>query len=564
MSKSFIHFRVSLNCLLIGMLYVTGCTSQSTAVSQVDSTAIAPTSTHEPVQITHTRTPDPSPIAQSASDTPAAQVVPTDLAYDWLQFNGDPQHSGNNTLETRISPDNAAGLQQLFQVSLPAVADGAPVYLHAVQTPQGTKDVVFVTTLEGHIVALDAATGAQVWVQQYGANGCRINLGSNACYTTSSPAIDPNHKYIYSYGLYGFVHKYQVGDGQEIKGGGWPELTTTKPFNEKGSSSLSIATASTGTSYLYATNSGYYGDRGDYQGHVTTIDLANGKQRVFNSLCSDQTVHFAQRPAAPDCANVQSGIWSRASVIYDSDTHKIYMATGNGHYDPNLHDWGDTVFALNPDGSGPNGNPLDSYTPDNFSQLDVTDQDLGTTTVVILPASPATPAGGVRHLGLQSGKDGLLRLLDLDNLSGQGGPGHTGGEVGQVVPLPQGDGVFTQPGVWVNPADHKTWVFIASASGISGLNVTIDGTGTPQLESQWTDPAGGTSPVIANGVLFYASYDGISALDPLTGNPQWSDPQVANFHWESPIVANGVLYITDGNGRLTAYSINGKLYAGTQ
>jgi outer membrane protein assembly factor BamB len=249
---------------------------------------------------------------------------------------------------------------------------------------------------------------------------------------------------------------------------------------------------------------------------------------------------------------VQSGIWSRAPVIYDPDTNRIYMTTGNGHFDPNLHNWGDTVFALNPDGSGANGGPLDSYTPDNFNQLDVTDQDLGTTGLVILPVPQASK---VSHLGLQSGKDGLLRLLNLDNLSGQGGPGHTGGEVSQVIPLPQGDGVFTQPAAWVNSADHSTWVFIASASGISGFKVTVDGSGTPALASQWTDPAGGTSPVMANGVLFYASTGGISALNPLTGDQLWSDARVASFHWESPIVANRVLYITDENGRLTAYSV---------
>jgi len=553
MQNLHLRLRASHNLLLIGVLFLTACSGQST--SQVNSTASIPTSTHEPVQITHTRTPAPSPVAQNAANTPAA----SDQAYDWLQFNGDPQHSGNNTLETRISPENVAGLQQLFQVNLPGVVDGAPAYLHGVQTAQGTKDLLFVTTREGHIIALDAATGAQVWAHQYSANGCLINLGSRTCYTTSSPAVDPNHQFVYSYGLDGYVHKYQVGDGKEIKGGGWPELATTKAFNEKGSSALSIATAQNGNSYLYVTNSGYYGDRGDYQGHLTAINLADGKQKVFNSLCSNQTVHFVQRPGTPDCPNVQSGIWSRASVIYDPETNKIYMTTGNGHFDPNLHDWGDTVFALNPDGSGANGGPLDSYTPGNFDQLDVTDDDLGTTAPVILPA----PQGSkVRHLALQSGKDGIIRLLNLDNLSGQGGPGNTGGEVGQTITVPQGDGVFTQPAVWVNPADHSTWVFIATDNGISGLKLAVDGSGIPLLESQWTDPAGGTSPVVANGVLFYASYGGISALNPLTGEQVWNDPQVASFHWESPIVANGVLYITDENGRLTAYSLNGKLYAG--
>jgi outer membrane protein assembly factor BamB len=449
------------------------------------------------------------------------------------------------------------GLQQLFQVNLPAIADGAPAYLHGVQTTQGTKDLLFVTTKNGYIAALDAATGARLWAQQYGPNGCLINLASPTCYTTSSPAIDQSRQFVYSYGLDGHVHKYQVGDGQEIKGGGWPELATTKPFNEKGSASLSIVSAPDASSYLYVANSGYLGDRGDYQGHITAINLASGSQRVFNSLCSNKSVHFLQRPGSPDCPNVQSGIWSRAPVIYDPDTHKIYMVTGNGHFNPGLYNWGDTVFALNPDGSGANGGPLDSYTPDDFNQLDVDDLDLGTTAPAILPVPPQS---NVRHLALQSGKDGILRLLNLDNLSGQGGPGHTGGEVGQTIPLPQGDGVYTQPAVWVNPADRSTWAFIASANGISGFKLAVDSSGTPALQTQWTEPVGGTSPIVVNGVLFYASAGGIRALNPLTGRQVWSDPQVASFHWESPIVANGVLYITDENGRLTAYSLNGKLY----
>jgi hypothetical protein len=546
-----VRIRASLCLLLVGLLFMTACTSQ--AATQVGSTAMAPTSTHVAVETIHTLTPGASPSPQNTPTTPAA----SSQAYDWLQFNGDVQHSGNNTLETRLTPANVAGLQQLFQINLPAIADGAPAYLHGVQTAQGTKDLLFVTTKNGYIAALDAATGARLWAQQYGPNGCLINLASPTCYTTSSPAIDPNRQFVYSYGLDGYVHKYQVGDGQEIKGGGWPELATTKPFNEKGSASLSIVSAPDGSSYLYVANSGYLGDRGDYQGHITAINLANGSQRVFNSLCSNQAVHFLQRPGSPDCPNVQSGIWSRAPVIYDPDTHKIYMVTGNGHFNPGLYDWGDTVFALNPDGSGANGGPLDSYTPDDFNQLDVDDLDLGTTAPAILPVPPQSK---VRHLALQSGKDGILRLLNLDNLSGQGGPGHSGGEVGQTLPLPQGDGVYTQPAVWVNPAVGSSWVFIASANGISGLKLAVDSNGTPALQSQWTEMVGGTSPIVVNSVVFYASGDGIRALDPLTGSQVWSDPQVASFHWESPIVANGVLYITDENGRLTAYSLNGKLY----
>lgn len=41
------------------------------------------------------------------------------------------------------------------------------------------------------------------------------------------------------------------------------------------------------------------------------------------------------------------------------------------------------------------------------------------------------------RLAVQSGKGGLVRLLDRDDLSGQGGPAHTGGEL-QLLNLPAG------------------------------------------------------------------------------------------------------------------------------
>jgi hypothetical protein len=472
--------------------------------------------------------------------------------YDWPQFNGGSQHSGDNTQETTISHANVAGLQLKYQVSLPGTADGAPAYLNSVATPQGTKNLIFVTTRDGTIAAIDALNGGVVWSHQNPAGSCRINNGSSICYTTSSPAIDPNRQFVYSYGLDGYVHKYLVGDGTEIKTGGWPELATLKPYNEKGSSALSIATAKNGTSYLYVANGGYPGDQGDYQGHITAIDLSDGSQVVFNAACSNQTVHFVETPGTPDCPTVQTAIWARAAVVYDPALDKIFMATGNGNFDPANHDWGDSVFSLNPDGTGANGDPLDSYTPVNYQQLQNSDADLGSTAPAILPVPNSSK---VQNLALQSGKDAKLRLLNLANLSSQAGPGHTGGEVGAVINVPQGGGVLTAPAVWVNPADNATWVFVANSNGISGLKLTVAGDGTPGLSSQWQTSNGGTSPIVANGVLFYATPGRIRALDPLNGHELWGDSQIGGIHWESPIVDNGELFITDESGHLTKYNL---------
>ena len=474
-------------------------------------------------------------------------------AYDWLQFNGDPAHSGNNTFETTVDRSNVASLVFKFQVSLPAVADGAPVLLQSVSTASGVHDLLFVTTKAGHIAALDAQTGTQVWSRQYGAGACRINNGGSACYTTSSPALDSNRLHVYSYGLDGYVHRYQVGDGTEVTIGGWPQLATTKGFDEKGSSALAIA-SSQGSTFLYAVHGGYPGDNGDYQGHVTAIDLATGTQRVFNAMCSDQPLHFAHLPAAPACGATRSAIWARPGVVYAAGTDRIYVATGNGSFNADVggDNWSETVFALRPDGSGAAGKPLDSYTPPNFQALDDADADLGSAAPAILPA----PAGSsVQHLALQTGKDGKLRLLDLSNLNGQGAPGHTGGEIGAVSNVPQGGGVLPQPAVWINPADGATWAFVANGNGIAGLKLVIGSGDAPSLAEQWRSTQGGSSPLVANNLLYHAGPNALSALDPATGNTLWTTTQIAGVHWESPVVANGVLYMTDESARLTAFAL---------
>ena len=66
-------------------------------------------------------------------------------AYDWLQFNGDPQHSGNNVQERAVDRINVAQLAFRYQVALPAIADGAPVFLESVVTSAGLVDTCAAT-----------------------------------------------------------------------------------------------------------------------------------------------------------------------------------------------------------------------------------------------------------------------------------------------------------------------------------------------------------------------------------------------------------------------------------
>ncbi|MEP6939797.1 MAG: PQQ-binding-like beta-propeller repeat protein [Rudaea sp.] len=475
-----------------------------------------------------------------------SQALPA-FAYDWRQFNGDPQHSGNNTAETVLGSANASTLTLRYHAALPALSDGAPVFLDGVTTTAaGVKDVVFVTTKIGGLVALDAQTGSQIWAAQFpNPSTCTSGECSN-----STPVVDPNRLFVYTYGVDGFVHKVKVADGSEVSGGGWPEMTTAKPSQEKQSAALAIATIS-GTTFLYSAISAHNGDGGDNQGHITTINLATGTQSVFNMVCSDKATHFLNG-GTPDCSTVLAGGWARPGAIYDAGTNRIFVGTGNGHYNPSLHYWGDSIVALNPFGTGYGAAPVDAYTPTNQQALENADTDLGSTAPAVLPV-PATSK--IQHLAVQSGKDGKLRLLNLANMSGAGAPGNLGGEIGAIINVPQGGAVRTQPAVWVNTADSSTWVFVVNTSGASGLQLTFDGSGNPSLVSKWSMGGAAASPLVANGVLYYAGSNNLVARNPITGALLWSNTTIGGIHWQSPVVACSSVYVLDQSNQLNSFGL---------
>jgi len=463
-------------------------------------------------------------------------------AADWLQWGYDPSHSANNPDETTVSADNVAQLTRRYQITMSANANVAPVLASGIVTPTGSKDLLFVTAQNGRLTAFDAADGSVVW----SAN----TAGTSP--TESAPAIDPNRQFVYSYGIDGKAHKYQIGDGTEITDGGWPQIATLKPSVEKGASAISFATSG-GSTYLYVVNDGYVGDGGDYQGHLTAIDLSSGGQKVFNSLCSNITIHMMLNGNAgtTDCSERQNGIWGRPGATYDAATDRIYVTTGNGLFDANTggFNWGDSVLALHPDGSGAGGGlPVDSYTPTNYSQLDGQDVDLGSASLSILPV-PASSA--IQHLGLQTGKDSKLRLIDLDDMSGTGAPGGVGGEI-QLIDVPVSEfWMKTQPAIWVDSSgDGATWVFMANGSGLSGLKLVFDASNRPSLLSTWTKTSDATSAIIANNVVYHAgSCSGgtcLIARAPLSGEVLWTSPTIGNLKWQSPILVNGALYIAAG------------------
>jgi hypothetical protein len=310
--------------------------------------------------------------------------------------------------------------------------------------------------------------------------------------------------------------------------------------------------------YLYIGTGGYDGDGGDYQGHLTAINLGSGAQKVFNAMCSNQTIHFS---SSPDCAGQKSGIWAKAGVTFDSLTNRVYIGTGNGTFAPSTFYWGDSILALNPDGSGAgNGNPLDSYTPSVYQTLQNNDKDLGSTNMLIL----VNNGSKYPHLGMQSGKDAVVRLINLDNMSGQGAPGKVAGEVASAA-LTTGGEVQNPCATWINPANSKTWMYISSPSnGVNAYQLSVDGSGNPSLVAEWHQSTASNGGVtVANNVLYYANNNNLHALNPTTGAQLWNATSIGQIHWQTPTVANGVVYIGDNGREVTAFGFAGAGGGGT-
>src|SRR5215470_15927165 len=109
----------------------------------------------------------------------AGVATTTASATDWPQFNFDARHSGVTDQETSLHAGNVTTLHMIYSVALPTIADGAPAFLAGVSTPGGVKDLLFLTTKDGRILAVDAATGSIVWSKQ---------PATTPRYTTSMPA----------------------------------------------------------------------------------------------------------------------------------------------------------------------------------------------------------------------------------------------------------------------------------------------------------------------------------------------------------------------------------------
>ncbi|MGD0493087.1 MAG: PQQ-binding-like beta-propeller repeat protein [Steroidobacteraceae bacterium] len=434
-------------------------------------------------------------------------------AHDWTQFGGDVAGSGASSNPTGITESNVASLSR-HRVNLDGTVDASAIYLHAVRVKDAEHDVFFVTTTYGKTIAIDAKLGSVLW--EFTPARYSTWAGTRQI-TNSTPVADPDRQHIYAAAPDGTIQKLAISDGHVV----WTTPITLLPSREKIASPLREFRG-----HIIAVTGGYIGDAPPYQGHVVTLDAQSGRLlTVWNSLCSDRIGLLV--PGS--CPSAQSAIWGRAGAVIDAATGDIFVATGNGPYNGKT-DWGDALVELNADATRILGN----FTPSNNAELDERDLDVGST-------SPALLGGG---LLAQGGKDGLIRLLSIEAIAGT--TPHTGHEL-QSVPTPSGAKLFTAPAVWQH--DGETWMFAAD-SGATAAWTLKEG----KLVAMWRNQNGGTSPVIAGGLLYIYDPKGhLRIYEPVKGT-QLADLESGAGHWNSPIVVDGQIALPTGNANQHAVS----------
>src|SRR5438046_6680391 len=101
------------------------------------------------------------------------------------------------------------------------------------------------------------------------------------------------------------------------------------------------------------------------------------------------TQRFAWSTTDPTSGNNQGAIWQAGAGPAADSAGNIYVETANGEFDANSggKNYSDSVVKLSATGA-----VLDYFTPYNESALNISDVNLGSSGVILLPESVAAPA----------------------------------------------------------------------------------------------------------------------------------------------------------------------------
>lgn len=305
------------------------------------------------------------------------------------------------------------------------------VALHLAMPGKGTRNVVFVATVNNSVYAFDADSANEVapfWqvnltpagsrvirhTDMTGACGGFYNDFSGNIGIVGTPVIDTATGTLYvvarslvtSNNTYQqYLHALDITTGNEqpnsprlitaqINGTGDGSVGGVVHFDPQKANQRPGLLLLNGVIYIAFSS---HCDWGPYHGWVLGYDKTSLQQvRVYNST--------------PDGYN--GGIWMSGAAPAADEAGNIYLAVGNGsvgkNNDPtNLINRSESALKLVP--NGPGLTVASYFTPNNFPDLEAGDVDFGVTEVLLIPNTTRA---------MTACKDGRIYVLDRDNMGG--------------------------------------------------------------------------------------------------------------------------------------------------
>ena len=424
-----------------------------------------------------------------------------------LGYHGDPARSGH-FLVPSLTFDRARSLRldESFRAQMSGHVYSQTLYWRA---PGSNSGILIVATEDNVVVAIDAASGKELWNRSLGKPVPRSSLACgniSPLGVTGTPVIDEAAETIYldaaverPSGPRHLVFALSLKDG--VPRPGWPvdvmdaiggasPSFVARDQNQRGA--LVMLAGSVSVPY-----GGHFGDCGQYHGFIVGISVSD--PRTVRS--------WATRARG-------GGIWAPGGI--SSDGKSMFVTTGNTFAATTWSD-GEAVVRLSPDLHRSN-DPRDFFAPSDWQTLDARDADLSGTNPLPLDFSD-----GSRGLILALGKDRKAYLLDRGNLGGIGGQLAVATVSERAVSTapatyPAADGVFV-----AFEAQGTSCPTQARGQGVVALKIRAGP--PPAMSTAWCAPLRGRgSPIVtttdghANPIVWIVGAEGDNQLHGLRGD----------------------------------------------
>jgi outer membrane protein assembly factor BamB len=496
---------------------------------------------------------------------------------DYLADGPDAGRTGWVKNEKIFNTTNVKGMKLLWKLKLDSTPREMhnlfpPVVVDKVTTSSGVKEIAVVAGITDDLFGIDTATGKQIWHKHFdstfvqpagGRGGGTLCPGGQTATPVVGPGSGPGKFTTYAVSWDGRLRQINVADGEDLAVPANFMPANGKPW----SLNLYNGVIYTGTSQ----------GCGGVPFSFFSYDLATKKSSAY-------------LPAG-------GGLWGRRGPAISSDG-VVWMGTGDGYYNPELKNLGNSIVGVKPD-ANKELQLMGWFAPPNVNWLWHRDLDIN--------VSPMAIDYKGKHLLIGTSKECRVWLVDQADAMGTTGPYEKNQKMLDRSPLIcnpgaryDAAGVWGAMATWIDPAGQ---LFIAVPflgplaetyhspievgkpvmGGVAVLKVEVNA-GKWHLAPAWTygDIYAGDEAIYANGILFVngagedtyqaqqeksfdetpriqsggrgsadrianSGHSTIYALDAVTGKQLWSS-------------GNQIVSFNHGSG-MTA--VNGKVYTGT-